>query len=110
MKLTKNISYKLHGIERKLCISFMMLIVALFGLYIYFVGKSIVNVVVREEVEMNIAEVNSEIADLELKYITKKGTINMVLAKEMGFNLISKKIFINKGTLMGGSLTQRNAI
>ncbi len=110
MKLTRNISNKIHGMERNFNIGLIILIVTLFGLYIYFVGKSIVNVVVREEVEMSITEVNSIIADLELEYIVKKDTINMVLVKELGFSIVSNKIFINKGTLMGGSLTKRNAI
>ena len=87
-----------------------MLLVVFFSLYVYFVGKSIVNVVVREEVELQIAEVNSALSELELDYITKKDTINMSFAKERGFKSISKKTFVNRGTLVGRSLTQINEI
>lgn len=110
MKRTQSISNKIHGIERRLSLGFMVLLVVLLSFYIYFVGKSIINVVVREEVELKIAEVNSELSLLEYDYITKKDTINMTFAVERGFKSISKKTFINRGTLVGRSLTQRNEI
>ncbi|MFC1730668.1 hypothetical protein ACFL6I_10075 [candidate division KSB1 bacterium] len=110
MKRTRSISHKIHGIERQLCIGFMVLLIALSSFYVYFVGKSIVNVVVREEVELQIAEVNSGLSELELNYITKKDIINMTFASERGFKSISNKTFVNRGTLVGRSLTQRNEI
>lgn len=110
MTRTRSISNKLHGIERRLCISFLMLLFVFLGMYVYFVGKSIVNVVVREEVELHIAEINSEISELELNYIEKKDAINMLFAEENGFKSVSKKTFINRGTLVGRNLTQRNEI
>lgn len=110
MTRTRTISYKLHGLERQLCLSLIVVFVALLGLYVYFVGKSIVNVVVREEIELQIAEVNSNLSLLELDYITKKDAINMQLARARGFKAISKKTFVNRGTLVGRSLTQRNEI
>lgn len=110
MKRTRSISNKIHGIERRLSLGFMMFLVILLSFYIYFVGKSIVNVVVREEVEIQIAEVNSELSLLEFDYLTKKDTINMLFAQERGFKSIARKTFINRGTLVGRSLTQRNEI
>lgn len=110
MKQTRSISYKIHGIEKKLWLGFIVLFVGLLSLYVYFVGKSIVNVVVREEIELQIAEVNSELSELELNYIVKKDTINMLFANERGFKSISKKTFVNRGTLVGRSMTRRNEI
>ncbi|NQV93059.1 hypothetical protein HQ403_01000 [Candidatus Kaiserbacteria bacterium] len=110
MKRTRSISHKIHGIERRLCLGFMIFSVALLGLYIYFVGKSIVNVVVREEVEFKIADINSKLSELELSYIMKKDSVNMIFAGERGFTSIAQKSFINRGTLVGRSLTLRNEI
>jgi len=110
MKRIQSISNKIHGIERQLCVGFMIFLVVLLSLYVYFVGKSIVNVVVREEIELHIAEVNSGLSLLELDYITKKDTINMVYAQERGFKSISEKTFVSRGTFVGRSLTQRNEI
>ena len=110
MKRTRSISNKIHGIERQFILGFLVFLVALLSLYVYFVGKSIVNVVVREEVEFQIAEVNSGLSELELDYITKKDSINILLAQERGFKSVSNKTFINRGTLVGRSLTQRNEI
>ena len=110
MKRTRSISYKIHGIERRLSIGFMVLLVVLLSLYIFFVGRSIVSVVVREEIEFQIAGVNSDLSNLESDYLAKKDTINMAFAQERGFKSISKKIFINRGTFVGKSMTQRNEI
>jgi hypothetical protein len=110
MKRARSISNKIYGIEKQILLFLIFLFIALLSLYIYFVGKSIVNVVVREEVEIQIAEINSEISELELDYISKKNSINMAFAQEQGFKSISNKTFINRGTLVGKSLTQRNEI
>ena len=110
MKRARSISNKIYGIEKQILLFLIFLFITLLSLYIYFVGKSIVNVVVREEVEIQIAEINSEISELELDYISKKNSINMAFAQEKGFKSISNKTFINRGTLVGKSLTQRNEI
>ena len=110
MKRTQSISYKIHGIERRIWIGSVLVFMSLLVLYVYFVGRSIVNVVVREEIEIQIAEVNSELSELEFEYIVKKDSINMLFANEQGFEAISKKTFVNRGTLVGKSLTQRNEI
>ncbi|MEX0651896.1 MAG: hypothetical protein WD509_02260 [Candidatus Paceibacterota bacterium] len=110
MTRTRNISNKIHGIERSFILGLLLFSFVLLGLYIYFVGKSIVNVVVREEIELHIADVNSGLSELELTYIEMKDSVNMLLAKERGFTAISQKSFISRGTLVGRSLTQRNEI
>ena len=110
MRKTRSISYKIHGIERQICISFMIFSFVLLGLYIYFVGESIINVLVREEIELHIAEVNSRLSTLESDYITQKSTISMAFAVKSGFKSISRRTFINRDSFIGRSLTQRNEI
>ncbi|MBI2617863.1 hypothetical protein HYW58_00170 [Candidatus Kaiserbacteria bacterium] len=86
----------------------VMLCAALVSLYIYFVGKSIVNVVVREETELRIGEVNSLLSELEREYLTKKDAMSMKFAEEKGYYPISHKLFVNRGTFVGRSLSQDN--
>ena len=108
--MSRAISNKIHGIEKKL---FLILAVSFFfslGLYGYFVGKSIINIVVREEIEFQIAEVNSTLSGVELEYLSQKDTINLLFAKEQGFKSVSKKSFVNRSILVGRSLSQNNEI
>lgn len=109
MTRSRSISYKIHGIERQLCLSLFILSCALLGLYVYFVGVSVVDVVVREEIDLRIATLNSRLSELELEYIAKKDTINLSFAEEHGFHKISQKTFVNRGTLVG-SLSRGNEI
>lgn len=109
MSRTRSISNKIYGIERRLCLGFFALAFVLLALYGYFVGKSIINVVVREEVEIHIAEVNSRISDLESSYIAKKNAINLDFAYAQGFKAVGEKTFVNRGTLVG-RISQNNEI
>ncbi len=110
MSYTRTLQQNLYGIERRLCLIFFILIITLASLYVYFVGKSIVNVVVREETELQIAEVNSRLSDLESAYLAQKDSINMEFAQAEGFDTISEKIFVTRGTLVGRSLSQNNEV
>lgn len=106
----QSISNKLHGIERRLCALSVLLVLTFFSMYIYFVGKSIINVVVREETEIRIAEVNSGLSELELSYLDKKNDINLQFAREKGFHAISKKDFVSRGVLVGRSFSFNNEL
>ena len=110
MTRTRTISNKIHGIERQLIIGACVFFFVLLGLYGYFVGKSIVNVVIREELELEIADVNSRLSELEFEYIAKKDAINIHFAKEQGFHAVGNKTFVTRGTLIGRSLSQNNEI
>ncbi|MCH7598058.1 hypothetical protein IID27_03430 [Patescibacteria group bacterium] len=89
---------------------FISVIVLLIGLYGYFVSKSIVNVIIREEIEQDLAKVNAHISDLEYDYIKKKNTINLKLAYELGLRDVRNKKFITRGSLLGRQLTVSDEI
>ena len=106
--MSRTISNKIHGIEEKLFLLLVIFCISLLGLYGYFIGKSVVNVVVREEVLLYIAEINSHVSDIESEYLSQKDAINLLFAREQGFHDISKKSFVNRGVLVGKSLSQNN--
>ncbi|MBL7045811.1 MAG: hypothetical protein ISR99_02170 [Parcubacteria group bacterium] len=100
----------LKQVKKKTFWTLVGLVVFLMGAYSYFLGKSIVNVVVREEVEQEIALVNSAISELEFAYLEKKDTVNRALASELGYVFVPQDKFVVKKTLTGKHLTQNNAI
>ncbi|OGG55118.1 hypothetical protein A3D62_00720 [Candidatus Kaiserbacteria bacterium RIFCSPHIGHO2_02_FULL_49_11] len=101
--MSRTVSHKLYyGIEKQLSVALIVACLSLFSLYVYFVGKSIVNVVVREEIELGIAKINSHLSDLEREYLAAKDGINLNLAYSYGFQAAPKKKFVNRGTSSNG--------
>lgn len=96
--------------EKRVFWGLVGLCIVLMGAYGYFLGKSIVNVVVREEMEIEIATVNSAISELEFTYLEKKDTVNRALASQLGYVFVSQKKFVVRKTLTGKHLSQNNAI
>lgn len=84
---------------KQMVIALFITMLALGGLYIYLVSKSVVNVVVRKEVEQQIAEVNSQIGKLELSYLEKKQSITLARARTLGFREVAEKTYVNGGSL-----------
>lgn len=88
----------------------MSVIILLAGLYGYFVSKSIINIIIREEIEQDLARVNAHMSSLEFDYIKKKNTINLELAYEMGFMDVQNKKFVTRKSLLGKRLTVSDEI
>jgi len=76
----------------------LVLVLCLSVLYGVFVRETVVNVVEREETEALIAELVSEIGELEFEYIEEKNTINIDLAYELGFRDISNASYRSRTT------------
>ena len=97
----------IHTVGRKTFWVFLFVLLALISLYLYFVSASIVNVLIREEVEIEIAATNSLIGELENQYVSQRNNIDLAYAKSIGFVLIKDKQFVTRTTLAGRSLTVR---
>ena len=97
-------------LERRVFWIFIGTIILLLGLYSYFVSKSIVNVIIREEIEQDLARVNSHISSLEYDYLKKKNHINLKLAYELGFEDVRSKEFVTRKSLLGKRLTVSDEI
>ena len=61
-----------HTLEKRIFWTILLLLASLVVLYIYFVSKSIVNVIVREEIEQDIVAMQTEISELESMYLQQK--------------------------------------
>jgi hypothetical protein len=64
--------------------------------YGYCVSSAIVNIVERQNIENELATLNSKILDLESQYITAKNSITPELAANLGFVPVSSQKFVNK--------------
>lgn len=92
----KTKTLQINIFEKRAFAILVMMIFILLGFYGFFISKSIVNVIVREEINNDIVAINSIISDLEFNYINRKDTINKEYAEEIGFKTIANKKFVNK--------------
>ena len=67
-------------------------------MYMYFVSATIMHVVVRKEVSQSISQLNSDVAQLETKYIAAQHAISADIASQKGFVATAEKIFIDKSS------------
>lgn len=63
----------------------------LIALYIYFVNQIVVGVVQRQKLSQQINELNTEVAQLETRYVALTGKITLELAHQLGFQDISNQ-------------------
>ena len=92
-------------LKRRAFWTFISVLILLLGLYGYFVSKSIINIIIREEIEQDLARAGANISNLEYDYILKKDTINLELAYELGFEDAGSKKFVTRKSLLGKRLT-----
>lgn len=80
--------------EKRVFTALVLAVFVLMGLYGYFISKSIINVIVREEINNDIVAVSSAISELEFGYINRKNTINKEFAMLTGFKDLTEKKFV----------------
>lgn len=64
--------------------------------YMYFVSMSVVHVVMRKEVDTEIALLSTKISKLEETYIEKQHHLSTAIAEHRGFVIAEEKIFVDK--------------
>lgn len=82
--------------EKRILIGLLLCCVSLVALYMYFVSATIVHVVVRKEAIKSIAELSSEVAELETAYITAQHTMSESVAAGYGFVAVTEKVFLDR--------------
>ena len=83
--------------------TFFWILIGLIGMlglaYVYFVSSSIFNVVLRKEIERDIARTHVELSELEMQYLTLKDHINESLAFSLGFHSTDEKHYVERRAL-----------
>lgn len=83
-------------IEKLLFVSLSSLCMVLFALYIYFISASVVHVVIRTEIGQELAQISSEISELEGAYIAAQHRVSKDIASLQGYVQTQEKLFIDK--------------
>ncbi len=81
---------------QRLIVGCVSLTIIFFVLYIYFVSSSISQVVLRKELAHDMVVLNTQIADLESKYINAQHQVSQTIASLDGFTPVETKIFIDR--------------
>lgn len=91
-----------YGDESRLFYVASFLCFVVVSSYMYFVCLSVVNVVMRQEVDGEIRELTTAVGELEAQYIEKQHAVSGNIATAKGFITAERKIFIDKavGTLV----------
>ncbi len=82
--------------ESRLFYGALFCLASVFLAYIYFVSQSVVHVVMRKEVDTQIASLSTHVAELESEYIEMQHKVSNDIASLQGFVVADKKIFIDK--------------
>ncbi|MFQ5661913.1 MAG: hypothetical protein ACE5F2_01525 [Candidatus Paceibacteria bacterium] len=96
---------QINKFEKRAFAVLVFAILTLVGFYGYFISKSIINVIVREEISGDVAAVNSSISELEARYLEHKDAIRIEFAKSAGFEELAEKKFVARKSLARNSTT-----
>lgn len=86
----------LYKKERTRVLFAVSALVLMFGMYIYFICASVVHVVMREELNQDITEMNSQVSQLESQYIAAQHEVSADIASHSGYIAVSEKVFIDR--------------
>jgi|GEM_PF-1299940 len=83
--------------EERLMVTFSgMLLLVAFALYMYFLSTSVLNVVMRQEIDTEIHTTQTKISSLESRYIIAKTNLTQEVATAHGLQKTEQKTFITK--------------
>ena len=71
-------------------------LVTVFFAYIYFVSISVAHVVIRKEIDEQIASLSTTVSQLEASYIDIQHLVSAEIATHSGYIAVAEKVFIDK--------------
>lgn len=85
-----------YHIQRQRLFLAVAALLFVFFLYIYFLSASVWHVVMRQEIEREIARTNSAISRLEAEFIQAQRTVTEAAARERGYVTTTDTVFIDQ--------------
>lgn len=85
-----------YELERRCFYGALAFLVMVCSLYIYFLSASVVHVVMRKELDKEIAETSSYVSQLESQYIEAQHAMSEEVATMQGYVRADHKIFIDR--------------
>jgi hypothetical protein len=92
----KRKSKKLYREEQALFFGAVFVLLFVTVLYMYFLSASVVHVVMRKEINQEIAHMSSYVSGLESEYIEAQHKVSNDIAEMQGYVRTNEKIFINR--------------
>ncbi len=89
-------SIQLYQEERVWFFAALSMLVVVFCAYVYFLSASVVHVVMRKEIGQEIAQLGSEVSELEANYIEAQHAVSDEIASHRGYVVVEDKTFIRK--------------
>lgn len=86
----------LHKEQRTWFFAVLTLLIGMLALYVYFVSASVVQVVMRKEINQEISSISSHISKLEAQYIDEQHAVSDDVASMKGYVAIDDKVFIDR--------------
>ncbi len=97
--------YTVH-IEKSIVWFELALVLAFFVLYAYSIVTSVVNVVLREELQVAVREADSRVGELEATYLALVHTLTEERATELGLVKLGQVTYVD--VTRSGALTRRD--
>lgn len=82
--------------ERTWVFSLLAVLAAVFVLYIYFVTASVVQVVIRQELDGEITDTKAKISTLETAYMQAQHQVSAEIASRDGYVAVDHKVYIDQ--------------
>lgn len=101
---------RIRNAELRIFWALSLLVGILLASYLYLVSSSIVNVIVRGELENKITTAHSSLSILETEYLAKKNAVSFERALALGFHAVGEKQYVAKQSLFGNALSLGNEI
>lgn len=92
----KAIASTLYAKERAMVAVATVCFVLAFMTYMYFLCVSVINVVMRQEIDTEIARVGNQIGLLETRYIEAQNRVTKEEALARGFSLAQDKVYVSR--------------
>lgn len=94
--MRKHKSIKLYQEERVWFFAALSMLVVVFSGYVYFLSASVVHVVMRKEINQEIARIGSDVSRLEADYIEAQHSVSDEIVTRHGYVTAEHKTFITK--------------
>src|SRR3989338_5676493 len=100
-----------HPLERLALNALFVLLALLVAGYLYFVGASILNIIVRKEAAADIDRLQSSIALTEKEYFELNKSVSPIVAGDMGLTQLSRTNYVYRPGNSASAVTiERDAI
>ena len=89
---------KVSYIQKDIFWATFVIFIALVGVYIFFLGYSILNVSARQTINDQVVSLRSKVAQLEFKYVSAQNSVTSEVAYAKGFVEKTPTSYTNKET------------